>query len=408
MDQFPPILEAILLQHIKGTYAPTKGGPTFTDQDIKYFAKGARLLSDAFTEDRNSLPVNYFNNPVLRSGYLLYFLPVNFLKIVRIMKEFSPQELTRGQIRILDLGAGPGTGMLGMMAFYAEMIRQKRIKDAWLDFTLIDQNYPVLKDAHSLHDAYKDHLEGQFAGFKSFCSVKNYDLRRGGLERFLRNFKYHVIILQNFLNEFHSHGDQLAIVSQLIKHHLEPKTGKLVIIEPALRNTARNLQTIRDQLVKEERLAHVHAPCLHQDVCPLNHFNQRDWCHFYLSWKCPNFIRKVDRLIGNKKDWLALSYLVLGLAERDWQATFKRPEQTWRVISNLMPSKGKKEVVLCGPPGRYHLSRLDKDRSTANKEFAEIHRGDLAEFDAGAPKGFRVDGESRVGRGEKIKILKRI
>src|SRR5690349_3720160 len=113
MLEFPAHLEKLILDYLKKAFLdPRKmkgAGESFNEKDFKYFSRGAGLLSEAYTVERETLPKNYFNDPVLRSGYLLYFLPVNYLKIIRIFEQFSPQELVSGKIRILDIGCGPGT-----------------------------------------------------------------------------------------------------------------------------------------------------------------------------------------------------------------------------------------------------------------------------------------------------------
>ncbi|MDO8518679.1 MAG: small ribosomal subunit Rsm22 family protein, partial [Deltaproteobacteria bacterium] len=337
--------------------------------------------------------------PVLRSGYLLYFLPVNFLKIARVLGQLPPDELVSGKVRVLDLGSGPGTSALGVMAFYADLLAKKKIKDAWLDFTLLDLNFNILKDARALHDAYAQELSKQ-PGFHSLCSAKNFDFTRGGMGRFLRNFKYHLVILSNVINEFRSREAAADLIEEILTHHLDPK-GKIVIIEPALQKTSQDLQHLRDEIVVNRKKGMVLAPCLHQEECPLNVVNIRDWCHFYLPWECPPIIEKTDKLIGNRKEWLQLSYLVLG------KNVPERSPSTWRVISNPMPSKGKKELVLCGPPGRYHITRLDKNATATNRIFDEIKRGDLIELDIGPPAPYRVDGEFAVTDKTRLKIISR-
>ncbi len=410
MLTFPQEFEKILLQYIKTNYLSdsrdtVKRSP-FNDKDLLYFSKGAARLSDGFTEDRGTLPTNYFNDPVLRSGYLLYFLPVNFLKIVRIMQEFSAEEITDGKIRVLDVGSGPGTAMLGLMAFYADLLKEKKLKDAWLDFTLIDQNHTILKDALSLHREYSSFLEKENKSFRSLCSVKHFDFRRGGLRRFLRNFRYHLIVVGNVINEFPDRESQTAFVESLIAEHLAPN-GKLILIEPALKKTSRDLQNVRDQIVVNHKTAFVHSPCLHQELCPLNVVNKRDWCHFYFSWKRPDFISRVDKIIGNQKDWLACSFLVLAKEPRQFQKIFPRPENAWRVISNRIPTKGKEEFVLCGPSGRYHVTRLDKDAGPPNFGWNGMRRGDLVTLNVRGT-GHQVEGEFQVQKNDRVDIVQKI
>ena len=406
MFQFPSFLEDLLLRYIKQTYLPNKGasGKPFNDKDFVFFSKGARALSEAYTSQRGSLPSNYLNIPVYRSGYLLYFLPVNFLKVVHILNEFNPSEIVGGKVRILDMGAGQGTSMLGIMSFYADLLDQKKIKEVWLDFTLVDQSYAALQDALNLHQAYAEELQEKNGGFRSICSVKNYDLRRGGLKRFLRNFKYHLIVVANVLNEFSDREASASFVESLVTDHLEPATGRLILIEPALQKTSRDLQWVRDQIVTRKKMGVVYAPCLHQEVCPLNVANKRDWCHFYFSWQRPKFIQKVDHLIGNKKNWLACSYLVLGRGQKGQE----KENRVWRVISNRMPTNGKEEVVLCGPKGRYHVELLDKDASPSNRPFHQIGRGDLVHVDVKAEgQKYRVDGKYRIQKNDPVKSVRK-
>lgn len=409
MNQFPPELEKIIHTYLKQTYLAgrfeSKKATSFNDQDIRFFSKGTARLSEAFTSERGSLSKNYFNDPVLRSGYLFYFLPVNILKTASVLNELHPSELTTGKIRVLDLGSGPGTSTLGTMAYYAELLQSRKIKDAWLDFTLVDQNFSVLKDAKNLHDAYKNELK--IKGFDSMISVKNYDLTRGGLKRFLRGFRFHLIIVSNLLNEWNDVKNKVAFIQSLMEEQLE-KNGKLIIIEPALQKTSRDLQLVRDEILalnSERSERHVWAPCLHQQKCPLNAVNQRDWCHFYLPWRAPTFIEKADRLLGLNKQWLNCSYLILSKKPREAQKIIPNPQNSWRVISNPLPSKGKRELILCGPPGRYHLNRQDKDRSRLNLAMDEMRRGDLVEVDV-KRDGFDVDGAYRLSKEDKVRIIR--
>ncbi|MBX7149021.1 hypothetical protein K1X76_08035 [bacterium] len=404
MLSYSPELQDIILRYLKTNFLPPRMSgrdAPFNKKDYEYFAKGAYKLSTAFTEDKQSIPGNYFNDPILRSGYILYFLPVNLLKMVKIINEMKPSTLTTGNVRVLDLGSGPGSMALGMMQAYFSRIMALK-KDVWLDFTLVDQNFTILKDAKNMHDAYADHLSEKSKLFRSQCSVKNFDFRRMGLNRFLRNMRFHYIMAGNVLNEFHSRDEQLQFLKTLVEHHLEPKNGKIILVEPATKKTSRDLQYLRDELVVHDKILTVEAPCLHQNECPLNVINKRDWCHFYFAWEKPELIERVDKLIGNQKDWLMCSYMVLSPTGEVMPQPIK---DSWRVISNVMPSKGKKELVLCGPPGRYHVTRLDKNKSLSNASLDKIRRGDIVIHPISPNAPYTVDGQMVLDKKDSIKIL---
>src|SRR5438034_1062002 len=86
ITQFPAILEKIILSHIKSAYGRKGRGWDFTESDFRHFAQGTEILSTVFTEDRSSITARYFNDPICRSGYLLYFLPVNLFKTLRVLE----------------------------------------------------------------------------------------------------------------------------------------------------------------------------------------------------------------------------------------------------------------------------------------------------------------------------------
>lgn len=392
MNSFPKALESILLKILKQTYGKgTKKTGAFGHSDFKHFSSGVKKLNLHFTRQSATLPQNYLNDPVLRSGYLLYYLPVNYLKTVRVLSEFRSEELVSGRVRILDLGAGPGTSMLSVMSFYADLVQKKQMKEVWLDFTLIDQNFNSLKDAKNLHDEYRAHLEKQVPGFKSSCCVKSFDLKRGGLKRFLRGFRFHLITVGNLLNEFSNDEERFGFVSQVLQDQLQSKQGKLILIEPASLSCSRGLQVLRDKILARQ-LGFVHAPCLHQEACPLLKASDRDWCHFYFDWKRPDFIAHLDKLVGIKKDFLQCSYMVFADHAR------ASPVDTWRVISNPLISKGKKELVLCGPKGRYHLKRLDRNKTRKTNDFDSVNRGDLVLWAGATSTDFSIDGQGELDR----------
>lgn len=408
MLEIPPLLESVILSHLKKSYFLKKNPnknyrPDFTDKDLKYFSRGAERLSTAFTEERASLPLDYFNDPVLRSGYLLYFLPINLLKVYRVLNEINPVELVTGHVRVLDVGCGQGTAMLSVMSFYAHLFQEKKMKEVWLEFTLVDKNFSVLKEALLLQDAYKKELQKKYPGFHSTCVARTYDLRRRNVNRFLRNIKFHLVIASHVLNEFPDRKSQNHLSCELFLH-LDLRVGKFILIEPATKKASRDLQHVRDELVVHQKMGRVLSPCLHQQICPLNVVNKRDWCHFYFSWQPSKLIQKVDRLIGNKKNFLACSYLLLAPFPSQ---PLDRPRHLWRVISNVMPTNGKKEVVLCGPAGRYHLSRLDRNASLKNKDFDQMKRGKLVIYNPSERNEvFNVDARGVIGSNDSIELVK--
>lgn len=358
-------LEAALLKYIKETYLPERfqrsGRQDFTEKDVRFFAAGAAELSEAFTSGRKEIPKNYFNRKETRSAYLLYFTLTNFSKVLKCLRECARiAPFVSQNLSILDIGCGPGTASLACSSFFA---------DRPVSITAIDQNRDILKDANALFlkICRPDH---------AFLTIHE-DVRPSFVSSRLKGRRFDLIIAANIVNEMGAVNDQLRFCQTLLDDHLSDG-GTMIVVDPALQRTTRDLMEVRDSLN-----AKILAPCLHQEPCPMRAQNRRDWCHFYLEWKCPEIIRKVDRLLGIKHDYLKMAYLILKRADQ------KEPvpsEGSWRVVSSPLNSKGKREFVLCGNGGLERIVRLDRDRSSVNSNYDRIKRGDIISFDRGVSR----------------------
>jgi hypothetical protein len=134
--------------------------------------------------------------------------------------------------------------------------------------------------------------------------------------------------------------------------------GTFVIVEPALRETSRELLAVRDQLIAAG--LRVVAPCLWSGPCPAL-ARDRDWCHDAAAAQVSGRSR-VD-----------FSYLAL----RRSGATATDPHLL-RIVSDQLVEKGRLRLFGCGPAGRYPLVRLDRHRSASNAAFDRLERGQLA------------------------------
>src|SRR5688572_15529741 len=77
------------------------------------------------------------------------------------------------------------------------------------------------------------------------------------------------------------------------------EAGVVVITEPALKRPTRDLMAVRDHLLGSGDLT-VLAPCLHDQICPMLAATNNDWCHFYVDWEEPEYLKALDRLVKNE------------------------------------------------------------------------------------------------------------
>jgi ribosomal protein RSM22 (predicted rRNA methylase) len=338
--------------------------------DMNSLASDVVRLSRLLTSERDALPAAYLKDERLRNAYLAYFLPSNLSKIHKPLQELSlhPRHLLEKEtLRILDIGAGPGTASIGILDFFSQQERRPR-----LDFLAVDQVAGNLKAAEELFIS-TPHRKALDA------SLKTVQADIGGMVHLLHGH-FDMIVLSNILNELFAHDEagnekRAAIVSSILRRFLADD-GSCIIIEPALRQTSRDMLVVRNTLVTQG--LHVYSPCVHAGKCPALE-NPRDWCHEDIPWEATPLVREIDRLTGLHKDSLKFSYLVL--RKDSFSLSDVRGADTYRVVSEPLVSKGKVEFYICGAGGRKLIIRLDRDATSLNKDYEKLRRGSLVTFE---------------------------
>ena len=218
------------------------------------------------------------------------------------------------------------------------------------------------------------------------------DLERPGVRGPWNSGAFDVVILANSLNElFRAATDPIARRVALLESLLEALSsdGTCMLIEPALRETTRDLHHVRDRLVAARR-ATVYSPCLHERPCPAL-ARPDDWCHEERPWSPPPMLQAIDREAGFIKDALKFSYLLL---RRDGLTVAERSPDVYRVVSEVLVMKGDRRAWLCNETGRPLVGRLDRARSEANAALDRWHRGAIVRVE-------HIERRATIGRIER-------
>jgi ribosomal protein RSM22 (predicted rRNA methylase) len=353
-------------------------------------------LSRLFTTARATLPPRYLDDPAHASAYLSYFLPVNLSKVQALMDELSEDsgmESSDHPMAVLDLGCGPGTGALALLdwLWYRSPERAESVS-----VLAADASHASLRDAEKLWEAYCKEVEISSKRLRCVEGNLEHPLKGDLGKQIVRGGPYDLIIMANCLNELFSASidppaERAVVVAQLLPF-LAPH-GTIMIVEPALRQTARALHHMRNHLLKQG-VCTVYSPCLHEEACPaLDHPD--DWCHEERPWQTPPAIAAIDRDVGFIKDALKFSYLLL---RTDGRTIVTRNPQTFRVVSALRELKGEKRAWLCNETGRPEVGRLDRKASPQNAAVDSWHRGAIVQIE-------RIVRKERDG---KVSVLGRI
>ncbi len=308
---------------------------------------------------------------------LAFFLPRDLLKVAGPLAALARAGALPGgpTWRVLDLGAGLGATSLGVAHFAKRTGAASRLRVTAVDRDeeALAELAPLARDAASLGLAAID-VETRIADLWSPAAS------RGG--------PFDFVVVGLAINE--REGADAARSADLLRELAKTLApgGALVVIEPALRETTRALQRVRDEIAKEGP-PHVFWPCPHALPCPML-ANERDWCHAELPVELPLSLAKLAGEAGLRDERLTYAALVLR-NEPGHELLATSRERPIRLVSAPLFTKGKIEAVGCAPEGRLvRIMRLDRHRAEGNAALAEARRGDGL-----ALEGARED-ESRV------------
>jgi SAM-dependent methyltransferase len=340
-------------------------------------------VHDGLVGERALVGQDYLADPELRRQYEQEIAPRTRVALGRILDEMAGLDGVR---RVLDLGAG--TGAAGNLIRERLEGRRQQAAPAHPERATLSPG-PGPGDRELAAQA-------PGAGGVEVVSVDRVaatpgvvvaDLRHKGRPAGVSG-QFDLIVAAHLLNELAATLDvtaRAAIVFAWARELLAPG-GRLVLIEPALRETSRDLLEIRDRLLPAGFF--VEAPCLLQGPCPAL-ARDRDWCHASAPWPAEEAAARAGQ---SRVDY---SYLVLARA-----GEASRERRLFRVVSDPIVEKGRLRLWGCGPAGRHNLVRLDRDRTPTNEGFDEAARGDLlvAADTTRAGDGLRIGPTSRVER----------
>ncbi len=365
----------------------------------KRVVRAVAELSRLFTKERAALNRSYLDDHAYAMAYLSYFLPVNLAKIQVLLNEMPTPEVDR-RFSVLDLGSGPGTGLLAVLDWW----HQRKLPTA-LSVTAVDGTSGALRQAGQLWDRYCRAAGIQEADLRTYEG----DLERQvWLEQVRQKGPFDLIILANCLNEIFADAcDPIMARTAFVNESLAllAPHGTMMIVEPALRETSRALHQVRDQLLQEKRCT-IYSPCLHESNCQAL-AKPDDWCHEERIWEPPATIKAIDEEVGFIKDALKFSYVLL---RKDGKTIVNRRPDVYRVVSELRELKGEKRAWLCNERGRQEVGRQDRFASPHNEAFDQWHRGAIVQIERIVQKerGGKVSALGRIEHDAAVQIIRSV
>lgn len=310
-------------------------GP-LSEAEIERVAQGVERLSAGLTRDRALVSGGYMQDPELLGAYLLFYWPVSYVQARHVLRHVSALGDS------LDLGCGPGPVCAALLDHGAGQVHG------------VDHASKALKVACEL-----------------LPSLNTLKLNLGATPQLSAHIpSIQTITFGHALNELIRAPEDVPKISQWLNTQAqELGASNVVIMEPALRETSRQVLQVRDLLLEQGWA--VHAPCLHQAACPAL-VHKDDWCHASLTWSLPEDMEKVAQRARVHKSRLKMTYMVLSR-----QPAQPAPDDAWRVVSDSLHAKGVFRVIGCGPQGRSHLVLQAKHDVGALEAFKDLRRYDV-------------------------------
>jgi SAM-dependent methyltransferase len=398
--------------------AGTHSGKKDAEEAVATYAAAVQKLSDMFTVARpgadavapkksgNAHFPDYGANEEMALGYGLFYFPQNFVRTRLALAEavelrgWRPQvagETTR-PVRVLDLGAGAGAAGLGA----AMLLHERGLAEA-VELTAVDHSADNLARLVSL----AREKSARLPGLRVRTVAQNaLEWARNDGPREAEAFDLVVVgfALNEMLPAAQGLGARLELVHRLRRSLSE--NGLVLILEPALRETAEPLQELSDALCGKGASSHGPpiprwGPYLGDHPCPLR-AEKKFWNHEVRRWTPPGAMTVLNRKLWREIGELKFAYALHGrVAPPELPEVFrtkaKAPtELTVRLVSPFHLGKGGFMAAGVSAEGVKYTLDLPT-RGLAKEEIArleQIERGDVLALrdlkPLGAPRTMRL------------------
>jgi hypothetical protein len=360
-------------------------GRSVPEEALERLRPAVRRLSDLFTTARpdGGFP-DYFSDPGLLAAYGLFFFPQSFARAGMALDQpvrfrgWRPAPRAEAEpVRVLDIGGGPGPCGLAMAAAIHAITPGRGVA-----LTLLDHSAAALAAARELvaHGAKAGDPPGDVPDIFRSISLGTICADAGKATSLPDPLPLQDVIVAGFCaNELVPGGkDSLARWLAGLREKLAPE-GLLLVLEPALRETALRLRHAADVLVAEG-LFHEWAPGIgagRHAIPPPGTLDSRFHPHEVRAWTPPDSMAFLNReLFRESGSVLKFSYVALGAEPPPLDS----PEELLRLVSPLEMLKGRL-VCAAEDENRERLTLEIPTRGLSKNEVKKItaahERGDI-------------------------------
>jgi SAM-dependent methyltransferase len=353
----PRLIE--LWRRRRGLVLDPESAGTLSWQEVEAVGPALLALQRGLTGGRALAGSGYMNDRDLLGAYLLYYWPVSYMQVSLALAErgFSPR-------RVLDLGSGPGPASAAVIDASSVRDPGSRLEE----LVLVDASRKALDLAESILD------RGPCQSAR--VETMELDLESGAD---LPSGPFDLVVMGHCLNElWRGRSDALERRLGLVERAAErlAPDGRVLLVEPALLATCRDLIGLRDRL--SSRSWRILGPCPGSYPCPAFAAGPERSCHAESPWQAPESVAALAKAAGLDRSSVKFAYFFLSPeASISTKSDPASPEDR-RVVSESMLNKaGRLRYVLCGEGGLETISARADDPEAREKGFMSLRRGDI-------------------------------
>ena len=249
-----------------------------------------RELQRGLTGDRSLIGESYMDNPEMLRSYLDYYWPVSRAQ-ARYALRFAPHAIRT----LIDIGSGPGP----IAAAFFDSGTERAV--------LVDQSRKAL-------DLALREVPSRCGIGSANISTRVADISLPDATSIPHWGEADCVSFGHSLNElFAGFKDRIERRAALLEKysHALADGGFILVIEPALLATSRDLLAVRNLLV--ERGWRVIAPCPGREtlVCPALSAGESHTCHEEIAWNMPTETANLAKKLKLDKEVLKMTWFIL-------------------------------------------------------------------------------------------------
>ena len=383
-------VEKSLAKHIPTLLSLWRGSKNtsgLNGRELSNVSQALLSLQRGLTGNRKLAGSGYMDNKDHLGAYLLYYWPVSYMQISYAINSCTPflssnSKSSDSTVTILDIGSGPAPASVAICDHLASKSTE---------VTLLDSSFKALDLAKKI-----------FSSDNPSVKVKTLktDLQQGFPSL---SAKYDIILMSHALNElWKDKDDKIERQAKFISHiadYLKP-TGLLLISEPALLETSRNLIQVRDILVKKG--LSIVSPCLKTDSCPaLSSPNHT--CHAEIQWNPCEPVASIARSAKLDRESVKMTFFAFCKAD---SVPIQPDNASYRVVSDGMLNKsGRIRYLLCDGEKRIPLSAKNGDLNARQNGFFTLQRYDTVKISSPEIRGDSQNPALGISDNTKLEVI---